>query len=677
MKRFFLLLTACVLMLGLAAPAIMAQNTASSYYEAFIEVNTSTLKDYLLEAKGVIITAKYNGFYTAKIPDGVTAQTLKAIEGVEHVSPALTLVTCSDSVRYFSHVDDVHSGTNLDMPYTGKDVIVGVIDCGFDFNHINLCDTYGSPRVKAVYMPLDNSGAQPVVNHRLLPGSCYETPSQIIALTTDDPATTHGTQTAGIAAGGYRGNGWHGIAPEADIVVCGMPEGELTDVRVANCISYINDYATRKGKPCVVNLSLGSNVGAHDGTSYLNRVFNQYAGPGRVFVVSAGNDGDVPVSVHASITGREDTVTTLLSGYSGGVVYSGFVNAWSLKDKPFNTRMIVMNRWTGQVLYRSRALGATSAGVSGVFTTDNDSILAEYCVGSVEVQGAIEANGRPSSLCELKIRSRSPNYVLGFQYFTSSATDLSIWTSQYAYFRDYGFSWVESGSASGSISDLATCDSVISVGSYNSRETVPLRDGTILFRNRSTPTELSYYSAYGPDENGINRPDVCAPGSVVISSANRYDIEAPNMMYWQPSAYVGGVEYPYCPDLGTSMSAPVVTGAVALWMQANPNLSTADVRDVLKHSSRRDVQVIHGDPARWGYGKLDVYKGMRYVLHIEDKNGDVNNDGEITVADINAVIGIILGGKTDEDTRRRADVNNDGEITVSDVNAIVEFIMHS
>ena len=149
------------------------------------------------------------------------------------------------------------------------------------------------------------------------------------------------------------------------------------------------------------------------------------------------------------------------------------------------------------------------------------------------------------------------------------------------------------------------------------------------------------------------------------------------MMYWQPSAYVGGVEYPYCPDLGTSMSAPVVTGAVALWMQANPNLSTADVRDVLKHSSRRDVQVIHGDPARWGYGKLDVYKGMRYVLHIEDKNGDVNNDGEITVADINAVIGIILGGKTDEDTRRRADVNNDGEITVSDVNAIVEFIMHS
>lgn len=673
MKRLFLLLTACVLMMGGAK----AQNTASSYYEAFIEVNTSTLKDYLLEAVGVVITAKYDGFYTVKIPEGVSPQTIKDIEGVEHVSKALTLVTCSDSVRYFSNVDDVHAGYHLDMPYTGKNVIVGVIDCGFDFNHINLCDANGAPRVKAVYMPLDDTGSHPVVNHRQLPGSCYETPTQIIALTTDDPNTTHGTQTAGIAAGGYRGNDWYGVAPEADLVLCGMPEGELTDVRVANCISYINDYATRKGKPCVINLSLGSNVGPHDGTSYLNRVFKQYSGPGRVFVVSAGNDGEDDVCVHASIKSREDTITTLMSGYSGGTQYSGYVNAWSLKDKPFNTRLILFNRQTGEVLYRSRALGATSTNVSAIFSSDNDSILAEYCVGSVELQGTIEGNGRPSSLCKLNMRSRSAYYVLGLQFYTPSATDLTIWTSQYAYFRTYGYStWATEGSPRGSISDLATCDSVISVGSYNSRQTVPLRDGTIYFRHSSTPTEISYYSAYGPDESGINRPDVCAPGSVVIASANRYDTEAPNMKYWQPSAFVGGVEYPYCPDLGTSMSAPVVTGAVALWMQANPNLSTADVREVLKNTSYADAQVMLGDPTRWGYGKLDVYEGMRYVLHIESKNGDVNDDGEITIADINLVISIILGSKVDDDTRRRADVNNDGEISISDINAIIEFIMH-
>ena len=82
-----------------------------------------------------------------------------------------------------------------------------------------------------------------------------------------------------------------------------------------------------------------------------------------------------------------------------------------------------------------------------------------------------------------------------------------------------------------------------------------------------------------------------------------------------------------------------------------------------------------GDLTRWGYGKLDVNAGMRYVLHIEDKNGDVNLDGEVNVNDINLVIDIILGGRYDDATRRRADVNNDGEIGVSDLNMIIDIIM--
>ncbi len=675
MKRLFLLFTALAMMLS-SSVSSAAPSEDSGYYEAFIEVN-SDLKDYMLEAAGAVITAKYDGFYTVQIRNDVSIQTIKAIQGVEHVSRALTLLTCSDSVRYFSRVDNVHTGATLPQAYNGQGVIVGVIDCGFDFNHINLCDENGNTRVKAVYMPLDKTGSQPVVNYRLLPGSCYETPTQIMSLTTDDRNTTHGTQTAGIAAGAYRDNGWYGIAPGADLVLCGMPEGELTDVRVANCLSYINDYAKRKGKPCVVNISLGSNVGAHDGSSYLCRVFKQMSGNGRIFVVSAGNDGNDPVCVHRRIENKNDTVVALLSGYGGGPEYSGYVNAWSNKDKPFNTRFIVANRYTGAILYRSRPLGATQSGVYDMFTSNDDADLAEYCVGSVSVQGVIEGNGRPSSLCELNMRALSSRYVLGLQYFSPMTTDLVIWTSQYANFKNYGYSWAEAGSPHGSISDLATCDSVISVGSYNSRQTVPLRDGTIYFRHFSTPTEISYYSSFGPDENGINRPDVCAPGSVVISSANRFDTEAPNLAFWQTPAFVDGVEYPYCPDLGTSMSAPVVTGAIALWLQANPNLSTANVREVLKYSSYKDSPVIHGDRQRWGFGKLDIYAGMRYVLSTDELKGDVDHDGEISINDMNIVISIILGGNFDDATMRRADVNHDGEISVGDVNSILDLILHS
>ena len=54
--------------------------------------------------------------------------------------------------------------------------------------------------------------------------------------------------------------------------------------------------------------------------------------------------------------------------------------------------------------------------------------------------------------------------------------------------------------------------------------------------------------------------------------------------------------------------------------------------------------------------------------------GDVNNDGEINIADVNAVIDIILGGSADADLRQRADVNIDNEINIADINTIIGLI---
>ena len=57
--------------------------------------------------------------------------------------------------------------------------------------------------------------------------------------------------------------------------------------------------------------------------------------------------------------------------------------------------------------------------------------------------------------------------------------------------------------------------------------------------------------------------------------------------------------------------------------------------------------------------------------------GDVNNDGEINIADINALTEIILSGAAvDAETMYRADVAEDGELGIADVNALIALILN-
>lgn len=56
-----------------------------------------------------------------------------------------------------------------------------------------------------------------------------------------------------------------------------------------------------------------------------------------------------------------------------------------------------------------------------------------------------------------------------------------------------------------------------------------------------------------------------------------------------------------------------------------------------------------------------------------DNAGDVNGDGEINIADVNALINAVLSGTT---SNSACDVNADGEINVADVNAVINMILN-
>ena len=175
--------------------------------------------------------------------------------------------------------------------------------------------------------------------------------------------------------------------------------------------------------------------------------------------------------------------------------------------------------------------------------------------------------------------------------------------------------------------------------------------------------------------NGVMRPDIVAPGSALVSSYNRFDTAMSRLNSWLCSTVkVDGVDYPYGINMGTSMATPVVTGAIALWLDANPQLTPDDIKDIFKRTAIRDHFVQAGNPARWGYGKLDVTAGLRYITR-SFLPGDVNADGIVNVTDVSCVINVILGLQSSTFYEQRGDVDHNGVINVGDVTTLINHIL--
>jgi hypothetical protein len=79
------------------------------------------------------------------------------------------------------------------------------------------------------------------------------------------------------------------MAPEANLVIAGL--SSLYTTSIGTAIQNICNYADQEGKPCVISLSLGSQMGPHDGTGTIASIVDQYAGDNHIIVYAASNDG--------------------------------------------------------------------------------------------------------------------------------------------------------------------------------------------------------------------------------------------------------------------------------------------------------------------------------------------------------------------------------------------------
>lgn len=572
---------------------------------------------------------------------------LEEIEEIEYVAADNLNKLYNDKARTKTNIDCVDGSdiekleeSGLPHAYTGKDVIIGIVDVGIDFNHAAFRDANGNTRIKKV-VTFDSSGNKLV----------YTDAEEIAALTTDRTTYSHGSHTSCTAGGSKVGDtNLHGMAPDADLVLCGLGNS-LANSRIIASIGEIFSYADEVGKPAVINISLGDDLYFRDGVTSalvtaIRALNDDGAASGRIVCISAGNDGNGHRSIVQTLAAAGDDgycLRTVL-GESGTTTLNDVEVAYYRKIKLFAydndggdfTAVLKAIDITSGTLYdlSEKPLYTSTTSTKPVtalaLTLNTDvtngkkyvrlSNSKTYYFHEPDLRLALLITGTEGQKMRLE-NGMDNNSTEGFY-----AKDIAGYTD---------------GNAELSININACDDAVISVGAYTARTSWKSINGKSYHytdTSQRTDGSIASFSSFSTDDNGVNRPDVVAPGVGVLSAYNMYDTT-----FFDGNGVVSGGEAKiHCNETlngrdnyygvmsGTSMSSPCAAGIIALWLQANPTLSTADIREIIRTTSYNDeyttdvANIPSGDITQAGSGKIDALAGLQTIqettpsLHLYD-----------------------------------------------------------
>ena len=604
---------------------------------------------------------------------------LEALAGVKGVSivnmpPKASIKT--DVTRQVTQAEEVINGSGPQLPqaYTGKGVIVGILDSGFDTTHPMFKDKDGNLRIKGFYEPGNSTfGGDSVVitnpdgTQGTLSGSAYYKPEELLdTLKAKDAGGSHGSHCISIAAGstmsdikGTADKPVGGIAPEADILLCNFTNSENADAwNVLEGLNFMSWEAEQAQKPLVVSMSVNSHAGWHDGTSDIARVLKGFCTEDNMAVMlAAGNEGSSETYLHEKVKAKDTLRLVPYSYYTDNFVWGGFKTTKNVKMK-----IGIVNINENKEYYRMPVTfnsdGRTKYG-NGMYFDFND--------GEQEFETKEEEAAKKEFL---KYMTGGQLFIFCYQNQAYDQQD-SLYTYTEVYVVQTGTEWIESvdpnndpilwgynlylvpeedtelhawgdmgmnlravrqdgktvkGSGKLSVCDWGTSDEPVSVGAWCANDKIKY-EGTEAQETGETLGSIAEFSSYGTDLAGHKLPHVCAPGTNVVAAINSFEPGVEDLSIYQRKAYDGQFigqtksrDYYWATMSGTSMATPVVAGIVALWIQAandmGKRLTCEDIKDIIAHSSDND-DFTKRSAAKFGYGKINAYKGLLYVLGIE------------------------------------------------------------
>ena len=584
-----------------------------SYVNAFILLNDHANLEVLKE-NGVKINIVIPGIITAQVPVQ-DIEKIAMLPEVRNLQIGIPVHRKMDKARIASNVAQVQAGNSLPLPFLGKHVVVGIIDSGIEYGHLNFFDSTATTlRIKRVW-DQNITGTPP---HGFTYGKEYTSQSAILAAQFDNQTETHGTHVTGIATGADKSNGnvYYGIATNADIALVSYNLNDQTtdNVSISDGIKYIYDYATSVNEPCVVNMSLGTQIGPHDGTSAFDIICDSLQGKGRLLVGPIGNEGSDSMHVSQTFTPVNTTLKTFFT-YINNSKLIGLSDIWGEANKSFSIRVVVYNTTNGSEIYTTPEFNAATS-YSNTFNLTS----TNGATGSLQIfTERNSVNNKPNAFVGSDMTSISPGNSIGI-IITAQDGTVHAWADDfYSYFISNNLPGWINGNPNNSVSEIGgTGKKIISVGAYVSKTTFTNIKNIFYRLTNESQGNIATFSSKGPTIDGRTKPDISAPGSLVVSSYSSAIITDPNYSdYIVKKSILNGKSYYYGQLEGTSMAAPVVTGILATWLEAKNDLSPDDVRSILQQTSVSDSftgTIPSGGSNIWGAGKIDAWNGIQVAL---------------------------------------------------------------
>ena len=551
----------------------------------------------VLRARGIEVNTVAGGYATARCPLSRVSELI--------TTPGIRRLKIAERCQKFLDLSAVDVGlptvrTSVPPDFTGQTgqgVLIGDVDSGIDLAHPDFKNPDGTTRIVALWDQTVMGAAPPGFTY-----GAYYTAAQINAGTAlEDDADGHGTLVASVLAGDGSATGnavpaftYVGVAPKADIC---FVKTDYSTAKIVDGVNFIFQRAAALGKKAVVNLSLGSQDGPHDGTGPFDTMISALTGPGKIVVASAGNSQEDGIHGQLTLSTTPQNMTLSVPNYTRNV---GAGNDY-----------LLFSGWYKGADQLSLTITTPRGVVVGPVPAFDDLLDIDTIDGYINIQNGTPPSPNADNEIYIEIfdalTTRSPRQGTWTFAFTPTSITSTGRVDMYLFANGLGnglnvVPWVQGLFTGGVIGSPASGDSVIAVAAHTTKACWASIDGSGYCWNPTPPlNDIASFSSGGPLRDGRMKPDLSAPGFGVAGAMS----SSKNPPAAIPTVVPDGV---HVMEAGTSFSSPHVAGAAALLL-AQPqwaNAGSGAIRARLQQTARTDAFTGTVPNVRWGAGKLNI-----------------------------------------------------------------------